>query len=148
VGGVFPLDKGNQLLYIIINMNIISKLVDFINVKLLHFYIYAQGSDLQADIGFKIPTLGSILTFLIRFFFIVSGLAALLYLLLGAFAWITSGGDKENVTKAREKIQAAVIGVILIIAVIAVIWTLEEQVFKEKICFGVACKLTIPSLVD
>lgn len=105
-----------------------------------------QGNGAGA-LGFNIPTLGDVLTFLIRAFFVIGGLMALLYLLLGAFAWITSGGNKENVDKAREKITNAVIGVILIAVVLAVIVTLEQVVFGSKICFGLSCPITIPSLV-
>lgn len=101
----------------------------------------------EAKLGFKIPSLTDILTFLVRFFFVLAGLAALLYLLLGAFAWITSGGNKENVEKAREKLQAAVIGIVLIVFVLAIIWTLEQVVFARAICFGVSCPLTIPKLL-
>lgn len=101
----------------------------------------------QTALGFQIPSLSDILTFLIRFFFVIAGLAALLYLLLGAFAWITSGGNKEGVEKAREKIQAAVIGVILIVITLAIIWTLEQVIFAKQICFGISCPLTMPSLV-
>ena len=101
----------------------------------------------ESDIGFQIPGLADILTFIIRIFFVIAGLVALLYLLLGAFAWITSSGEEEAVAKARQKITAAIIGVILIVAVLAIIVTLEQVVFKAKICFGISCPATIPSLV-
>jgi cytochrome bd-type quinol oxidase subunit 2 len=101
----------------------------------------------EGDLGFKIPNLGEILTFVIRFFFVLAGLAALLYLLLGALSWITSGGNKENVEKARDKIQAAIVGMIVIVLVVALIWTLEQVVFKETLCFGISCPITIPSLL-
>jgi len=99
------------------------------------------------SLGFKIPTLGDILTFAIRVLFVVAGLAALFYLLLGAFAWVTSGGDKDAVTAAREKIQAAVIGMILIVGVLAIIWTLEQVIFNRRICLGLSCPLTLPGLL-
>lgn len=102
----------------------------------------------ENKIGFKIPTLGDILTFLIRFFFIIAGLAALLMLLLGALAWVTSGGNKENVDKARDKITSAVIGLVLIVAVLAVIVTLEQVVFGNNLCLGLSCPITIPSLLQ
>jgi hypothetical protein len=98
-------------------------------------------------LGFRIPTLGDILTFLIRGFFVIAGLMALLYLMLGALAWVTSSGEKEGVEKARNKIQAAIVGMILIVAVLAVIWTLEQVVFAGKICFGISCPATVPALV-
>ena len=100
------------------------------------------------DLGFQIPSLGDILTFIIRAFFVIAGLAALLYLLLGALAWITSGGDKEAISAAQQKIQAAVIGMILIVAVLAIIWTLEQVVFNRRICLGLSCPLTLPGLIE
>ena len=100
-----------------------------------------------SSLGFKIPTLGDILTFAIRAFFAIAGLAALFYMLLGAFAYVTSGGDKDAITAAREKIQAAVIGMILLVAVLAVVWTLEQVIFKRRICLGLSCSVTLPGLI-
>ncbi len=51
----------------------------------------------------------------IRIFLIVAALALLIYLLWGAFDWITSGGEKEKIEKARNKITHAVIGIIVVI---------------------------------
>lgn len=110
----------------------------------------ATDQDLRIDLdelGFQPPTLGEILTFAIRIFFVIAGLTALFYMLLGAFAWVTSSGDEEAVTAARNKIQAAVVGLILIVAVLAIIWTLEQAIFQRKICLGLSCPLTIPALL-
>ncbi|OGK36820.1 hypothetical protein A3F03_01190 [Candidatus Roizmanbacteria bacterium RIFCSPHIGHO2_12_FULL_41_11] len=112
---------------------------------------FAQNNSIQVNsgqLGFRIPNLADVLTFFIRFFFVLGGIMALLYLLLGAFAWITSAGDKEAVTAARDKITNAIIGVILIVAVLAVIVTLEQIVFQKKICFGISCPATIPGLLS
>ncbi|MFW5703689.1 MAG: hypothetical protein ACOCXQ_02550 [Patescibacteria group bacterium] len=102
----------------------------------------------QSALGFRIPDLSDVLTFIIRGFFVIAGLVALLYLLLGAFTWITSGGEEEGTKKARDKITAAIVGVILIVVVLAVIVTLEQVVFAERICFGVSCAASIPNLVE
>ena len=99
------------------------------------------------ELGFKIPTLGDVLTFAIRAFFAIAGLTSMFYLLLGAFAWITSGGDKDSVAAARGKIQAAIIGMILMVVVLGVVWTLEQVIFKRAICFGISCPVTLPSLI-
>jgi len=98
-------------------------------------------------LGFAIPTLAEVLTFLIRGFFILAGIMALLMLLLGALAWVTSGGSKENVDKARDKITAAVLGLIIIVAVLAIIVTMEQVVFGGNLCLGLSCAITIPSLL-
>lgn len=46
--------------------------------------------------------------------FIVATLAVLVMLIWGAFQWITSGGDKEAVGKARSRITAALIGLAIL----------------------------------
>jgi hypothetical protein len=112
--------------------------------------VFAQDK-LQVDtgeLGWQIPQMGDIITFMIRLFFVIAGVAALLYLLLGAFSWITSGGNKENVEKARDKIQAAIVGIILIIIVVAILATFEKIVFGGKLCFGLTCDISIPSLIQ
>lgn len=102
----------------------------------------------QTQLGFAIPNLSDVLTFAIRIFFIIGGLVALLFLLLGALAWITSGGDKENISKAQSKITSAIIGVLLIVVVLAIMVTLEQVVFAGRICLGLSCPITIPSLLQ
>lgn len=99
----------------------------------------------QVKLGFQIPSFDAVLTFIIRGFFIVAGLVALLYLLLGALAWITSGGNKESVDKAREKIQAALIGVILIFAVLAIVGVVENIL---GLGLGVTKAIVFPKLIN
>lgn len=101
----------------------------------------------EGSIGFQVPNLSTFLSFAIRGAFIIAGLLALIFLLTGAIAWITSGGSKENVDKAREKITAAVLGIIILAGVLAIIVTLEQVVFHQTVCFGISCNLTIPSLL-
>ncbi len=102
----------------------------------------------KVALGFRIPNITQILTFAFRFFFIVAGLIALLYLLLGAMAWITSGGNKEGVDKAREKIQAAVIGMILIFVVLAIVIVVENVFFLPGQGLGLSKPIVFPGLVQ
>lgn len=99
----------------------------------------------QINVGFRIPGFDEVLTFIVRGFFIVAGLIALLFLLLGALSWITSGGNKENVDKAREKIQAALIGVILIFAVLAIVGVLENTL---GLSLGITKPIVFPKLIQ
>jgi hypothetical protein len=101
----------------------------------------------MVETNFQIPSLPDMISFLIKMFFFVAGLAALLYLLMGAFAWVTSSGDKENVKKAQDKIQAAVIGLIIIVFVLAIMVTLEQFVFNKKFCLGISCPVSFSSYV-
>jgi hypothetical protein len=95
-------------------------------------------------LGFIPPSFDTVLSFGLRFLFIVAGLIALLYLLLGALAWITSGGNKESVEKAREKIQAALIGLILIFAVLAIVAVIEN-IFSLGL--GLTRTIVFPKLI-
>lgn len=99
------------------------------------------------SLGFVVPNITDILTFIFRFFFILAGLIAILYLLLGALGWITSGGNKESVDKAREKIQAAIIGLILIFAVLAIIVVVENVFFPACCGLGLSKPISFPGLI-
>lgn len=114
---------------------------------------FAQGDPAEVqinevDLGFKIPNFSELLSFLVRFFFVMAGLAALFYMLWGAFSWVISGGESEAVDKARGKITAAIIGMIVIVATLAIMWSLENIVFKKSICFGISCPVTLPNLLE
>ena len=113
------------------------------------FPVWAQGTASRFKIdpsGLPILEFGSLLTFMIRLIFIIAGLAALFYGLMGGIAWITSGGGKDEISAARDKIQAAIVGVFILIVVLTIIWTLETVVFKRSICFGISCDIKIPNL--
>lgn len=64
--------------------------------------------------------LGNFIGFGIQMFIIVAALFMVIYLLWGAFDWINSGGEKERLTKAQNKITNALIGIILIFVVLTV----------------------------
>jgi len=79
--------------------------------------------------------LGSLLSTGLQLFFFVAALAALVYLLLGAFEWITSSGEKEKLTKAQNKMQSAVVGLVLIVVVVVVFNVIMGTVLGGK--FGI-----------
>ncbi|MFA6081122.1 MAG: hypothetical protein WC741_01815 [Patescibacteria group bacterium] len=74
------------------------------------------------NIGGDKPTegLGKLIAFGINAFILIAGFSLLIYLLWGAFDWIASGGEKEKITKAQNKITNAVIGIVLIFAVLVI----------------------------
>lgn len=57
---------------------------------------------------------GKIISGVIGGMFIVAFLIALLYIVTGAFHWITSGGDKASLESARNKITHAIVGLIIV----------------------------------
>jgi hypothetical protein len=65
-------------------------------------------------VGNNNASVGNIISNFILIMYIVGGLAVLVFLIWGAFDWITSGGDKEKVAGARRKIMNALIGLALL----------------------------------
>lgn len=68
-----------------------------------------------APFGLGGLTFGSILTFLINAAFVIAAILALVFLIWGGINWITSGGDADGVKSARDRIIAAIIGLIVVI---------------------------------
>ena len=67
------------------------------------------GREVQSDFS-------SLLSNVINIVFTVAALITFFYLVWGAINWITSGGDKGKVEDARNKITAAVIGLLILAA--------------------------------
>lgn len=86
---------------------------------------------------------GSLIGLGIQIFITFAGITVLIMLLLGAYDWITSGGDKEKLSKAQQKITNAVIGIIVIVVVLSVFCVITVDILKiSDSCFS----FTIPSL--
>ncbi|MBI2051796.1 hypothetical protein HYT33_03485 [Candidatus Roizmanbacteria bacterium] len=77
--------------------------------------------------------LGALLSTIINIFLLVSGIVALIYLLWGAFSWITSGGDKEKLLKAQGMIRNAIIGLIIVFAALVVFNVIVGTVLGGRI---------------
>lgn len=59
-------------------------------------------------------TTGELISNALQIIFIAAALAVLIFLVIGAFRWITSGGDKEAIGKARGHIVNALIGLAIL----------------------------------
>jgi len=91
--------------------------------------------------------LGKLIGTLVNLFIIGSSFFVLLYMLWGAFDWITSGGEKERVEKARNKITYAVIGMVLIFVLLVVFGLITGQILGIIINEpGVGWQIKIPHL--
>ncbi|MDQ3008379.1 MAG: pilin [bacterium] len=65
--------------------------------------------------------LGSLINAVLSFVMVIAALLVFAYLILGGIEWITSGGDKGKTESARNKITAAVIGLIILAASYAIL---------------------------
>lgn len=64
---------------------------------------------------------GVMLNAVLSFVMLLAALLVLFYLIWGGIEWITSGGDKGKTESARNKITAAVIGIIILAAAFAIL---------------------------
>ncbi len=74
---------------------------------------------LPANAGFK--TLSNFITNALGLVFVIGAFLVLIMLIVGAYEWITSGGDKEAVGKARNRIINALVGLIVLAVAFALV---------------------------
>lgn len=77
----------------------------------------------------------------INLFILVMALFMLMYMLWGAFDWITSSGEKEKMDKARDKITQAVLGMFVAIVVLTIFNVLVGPIFGLTEAGGLIFKL-------
>ena len=77
--------------------------------------------------------LGILLGNAIMIFVIIAALVALIYLLWGGLDWITSGGEKEKLVKARQKIRNALVGLIVIFGALIIFNVVINTILGGKI---------------
>ena len=65
--------------------------------------------------------IGGVISSMLTLIIAIAALAVFLYLIWGGIQWITSGGDKGKTEEARNKITAAVIGLIVLAASYAIL---------------------------
>lgn len=57
---------------------------------------------------------GTVISNVLTIIFVLGALAVLVMLIIGAFNWITSGGDKEKVGGAQKRITQAIAGLVVL----------------------------------
>jgi len=103
-------------------------------------------TEANIKVWFRVPTLGDLIGNVIRLIFFIAGLYALVLLLLGGFEWVSSGGDDKKLSSARGKIINAIIGLVVMVAVLTLVILLEQVVFGGKVCLGISCPINMGDL--
>jgi len=80
-------------------------------------------------------SMGELISNLLGAIMIIAALMVLLYLVWGAIGWITSGGDTAKVTKARDKMTQAVIGLIVLASSVAIFTLVQSFLGVELLKF-------------
>ena len=73
------------------------------------------------------------------FVFIFAAIAALLFLIWGGISWISSGGEKEKIEAARNKIVYAIIGLVVILASFFIVNTVGNLFGVNPLNFSGQC---------
>lgn len=79
-----------------------------------------QDTSINPGAGFA-TNIGSLINALLTFVMVIAALLVFLYLIWGGIDWITSGGDKGKTESARNKITAAIVGLIVLAASYAIL---------------------------
>lgn len=69
----------------------------------------------------------------IQLFIFVCLMFLLLYMLWGGYDWITSGGEKEKIVKAQNKITNALIGIVLVIGALTAFTVVTGTILKLNV---------------
>lgn len=83
---------------------------------------YSAGSDTAEG---ALGNLESLISNIIGFLTVLASLFFVVYFIIGAFQWVTSGGDKGKLETARNRMMSGVIGMIIVIAAYSIIGLLS-----------------------
>lgn len=111
----------------------LTKLAASVGTASTALIVAASTVSAQVNIGTVAPpqqgfamNIGSLLSSLLTIVMALAALAVFLFLIWGAFEWITSGGDKGKTESARNKITSAIIGLIVLAASYAILMLLLQ----------------------
>jgi len=79
-----------------------------------------RNTEIEPGQGFA-TSIGSLINGVLSFVMVIAALLVFGFLILGGIEWITSGGDKNKTESARNKITAAIIGLIILAASYAIL---------------------------
>ncbi len=86
---------------------------------------------------------GLLLRNVITLVIVVSAVMTLYHMMMGAMLWISSAGDKGKVAQARDRILAAIVGILIL----ASTWAVFQ--LTVTVAFGTNfTQMRIPTLVD
>ena len=72
--------------------------------------------DLKPEFTREVGSLGSIISTFIPIILTIAGILTFIWLIIGGFRLLFSGGDPKNVAGARDNITFAIIGLVIVFA--------------------------------
>lgn len=90
------------------------------------------------DAGGAMSLFNKVISNIIAVLTIVAGLWFIFQFILGAFGWLTAGGDKAAMENARKKITNAIVGLVIVVTAIFIIDLLGKLLGLDILNPGVA----------
>lgn len=107
-------------------------------LSLLNLISIAHAQDVAAvpSTVTPFPNLGTLISTTIQVAMLIAGLIVLFIIILGGIQYVTSGGDKEAAQGAKNRITAALVGLLILVSAFA-ITMIVEKVFGIRILSGI-----------
>lgn len=83
-------------------------------------------AQLGADVGAAAKAFTKIISNIIGVMTICAGIWFIFQFIVGAYGWLTAGGDKAGIQSAQQRITNAFIGLTVVVAAYAIIWIIGE----------------------
>jgi cytochrome bd-type quinol oxidase subunit 2 len=117
-------------------MQKLTKAFTSIGLLALLFLVFAPSNALAVTFntndvnGTTLPTkdLKSSITSIIGWALTFLGLIAVIMIIYGGFMWLTAAGNEERISKAKQIISAAIIGLIIILLAAAIVYFIGQGV--------------------
>ncbi len=85
--------------------------------------------------GLAGSNLGSIISSLLELVFMITGILMFIWALVGIFQYITAGGNKEGLAKARARLTWAIIGFIFVVAAFSISLYVQQLIQPKTVQF-------------
>lgn len=86
---------------------------------------YSAGSETQAG---ALANMEKFISNVIGFLTVVGAVMFVIFFVMGAFQWITSGGDKGSLEKARNRMVQGILGLVILVASYSILGLLGSLV--------------------
>jgi len=112
-------------------------LICLIAILILPYFVFAQTGPLNElqnvaeeggyDASTDESTMAGIIAVVVKAFLGLLGVIFLILMIYAGYIWMTAGGEEEKVTKAKDTIRRAIIGLIIVVAA----YSITYFVFKN-----------------
>lgn len=101
-----------------------KKLISGVGVTSVYLFsaatAFAQDVEIPTPVNVQDVGIGNVIAAVVGFLLVIAAILAFIFLIIGGLQWITSGGDKAGMEAARNRITAAIVGLIIVAAAWAV----------------------------